>query len=98
MWNKNGLREKRLELKYVDKDDLGVIRGCKWELINIFICIDYQLSCDFEQVILLLIYCGHENDHYLINFPRWCLMTNIPIIAMILLWYGDYGENGIISE
>ena len=81
-----------------DKVGLKVIRGCKWKLINIFICIDYQLSCDSKQKILLLIYCGHENDHYLINFLSYCLMTNFLIIVLVPLWYDDCDKNGIISK
>ena len=36
-----------------DNDDLGVIRGYKWELINIIICIDYQLSYGSKHEISL---------------------------------------------
>ena len=75
----------------LDNDDSGVIKGCKWELLNIIICIDYQLYYDFEQEILLLIYCGHENDYYLINFLSYYFMANFLIIVLVSLrqdgWY-----------
>ena len=81
-----------------DKDNLGVIRGCKCELINIIIYIVHQLSCCFGQEISLIIYRGEKNDYYLINFSSYYFIGIFSIIVLISLRYSNCGKNNFISN
>ena len=62
------------------------------------IFMDYQIFCDSKWEVLLLIYCGHKNDHYLINLSSHYFMANFLVIVLVSLWYDIYGKNDINSD